>query len=89
MAIVVNKPLPEFEANATGGIKVTNTSHQGQILILYFYPKDNTPGCTTEAMQFRDKFKDFVKAGATVFGVSRDNMKSHDDFKESWSCPSS
>jgi peroxiredoxin Q/BCP len=66
MAIVVNKPLPEFEANATGGIKVTNT---------------------TEAMQFRDKYKDFVKAGATVFGVSRDNMKSHDDFKEKLELP--
>src|SRR4051812_17092548 len=81
MAIVVNKPIPELEANATGGIKVTNTSHLGQVLALYFYPKDNTPGCTTEAMQFRDKYKDFVKAGATVFGVSRDNMKSHEDFK--------
>jgi peroxiredoxin Q/BCP len=75
MAIVVNKPLPEFEANATGGLKVSNTSHLGQVMVLYFYPKDNTPGCTTEAMQFRDKYKDFVKAGAAVFGVSRDNMK--------------
>ena len=81
MAIVVNKPIPEFESNATGGIKVSNTSHLGKTVILYFYPKDNTPGCTTEAMQFRDKYKDFVKAGATVFGVSRDNMKSHDEFK--------
>ncbi|WP_260674985.1 peroxiredoxin [Comamonas aquatica] len=87
MAIVVNKPLPEFEANATGGVKVSNTSHTGQIVILYFYPKDNTPGCTTEAMQFRDKFKDFEKAGAVVFGVSRDNMKSHDDFKEKLELP--
>ena len=87
MAIVVNKPLPEFEANATGGIKVSNVSHQGQILILYFYPKDNTPGCTTEAMQFRDKFKDFEKAGAVVFGVSRDNKKSHDDLKEKLELP--
>ena len=81
MAVVVNKSLPEFEALATGGQKVSNASHQGQILVLYFYPKDNTPGCTTEAMQFRDKYADFVKAGAAVFGVSRDNMKSHDDFK--------
>ncbi|MEY3762288.1 MAG: putative peroxiredoxin bcp [Pseudomonadota bacterium] len=87
MAIVVNKPLPEFEANATGGLKVSNTSHNGKIMILYFYPKDNTPGCTTEAMQFRDKFKDFAKAGATVFGVSRDNMKSHDDFKTKLELP--
>jgi peroxiredoxin Q/BCP len=81
MAIVVNKPLPEFEANATSGVKVSNVSHLGTPFILYFYPKDNTPGCTTEAMQFRDKYKDFVKAGAIVFGVSRDNMKSHDEFK--------
>ena len=81
MAIVVNKPLPEFEANATSGVKVSNVSHLGKPLVLYFYPKDNTPGCTTEAMQFRDKNKEFVKAGAVVFGVSRDNMKSHDEFK--------
>ena len=87
MAVVVNKPLFEFEANATSGIKVSNTSHNGQMMVLYFYPKDNTPGCTTEAMQFRDKNKDFVKAGAIVFGVSRDNMKSHDEFKAKLELP--
>lgn len=87
MAIVVNKPIPEFESNATSGIKVSNTSHLGKTVILYFYPKDNTPGCTTEAMQFRDKYRDFVKAGATVFGVSRDNMKSHDEFKAKLELP--
>ena len=81
MAIVVNKLIPEFDAKATSGVKVSNTSHLGKIVILYFYPKDNTPGCTTEAMQFRDKYKEFTKAGATVFGVSRDNMRSHDEFK--------
>ena len=77
MAVVVNKSLPEFEAQATGGQKVSNASHQGQILVLYFYPKDNTPGCTTEAMQFRDKYADFVKAGAAVFGVFRDEASAH------------
>jgi thioredoxin-dependent peroxiredoxin len=87
MAVVVNKPLFEFEANATSGVKVSNQSHNGQTMVLYFYPKDNTPGCTTEAMQFRDKFKDFVKAGAIVFGVSRDNMKSHDEFKAKLELP--
>lgn len=87
MAVVVNKPLPEFEAIATGGVKVSNQSHLGHVVVLYFYPKDNTPGCTTEAMQFRDRYKDFVKAGATVFGVSRDNMKSHDDFKAKLELP--
>ncbi|MDP1892561.1 MAG: peroxiredoxin, partial [Hydrogenophaga sp.] len=66
MAVGVNKPIPEFESQATGGIKVSNQTHLGQTVVLYFYPKDNTPGCTTEAMQFRDKYNDFVKAGAQV-----------------------
>ena len=87
MAIVVNKPLPEFEAVATGDVRVTNTSHHGTTLVLFFYPKDNTPGCTTEAMQFRDKHKELVKAGVTVFGVSRDNMRSHDEFKAKLELP--
>ena len=87
MAIVVNKLLPEFEAVATGGLRVSNNSHMGQVMVLYFYPKDHTPGCTTEAMQFRDSYKDFVKAGAAVFGVSRDNMKSHDEFKAKLELP--
>ena len=87
MAIVVNKPIPEFEAVGTSGLRVSNTSHNGAVLVLYFYPKDNTPGCTTEAMQFRDKYKDFVKAGAQVFGVSRDNLRSHDEFKAKLELP--
>jgi peroxiredoxin Q/BCP len=87
MPVVLNKALPEFEAKATNDITVTNTSHHGKIVVLFFYPKDHTPGCTTEAMEFRDKYKDFVKAGAEVFGVSRDNMKSHDDFKAKLELP--
>ncbi len=87
MAVILNKAIPEFESKATGGLAVTNASHQGRMLVLFFYPKDNTPGCTTEAMQFRDKYKDFVKAGAEVFGVSRDNMKSHDEFKAKLELP--
>ena len=55
--------------------------------MLYFYPKDHTPGCTTEAMQFRDMHAEFVKAGAVVFGVSRDNMASHDKFKQTLELP--
>jgi peroxiredoxin Q/BCP len=87
MAVVLNKSIPEFEAVATGGVKVTQSTHVGKIVVLYFYPKDNTPGCTTEAMQFRDRYKDFTKAGAIVFGVSRDNMKSHEDFKSKLGLP--
>ena len=87
MAIVVNKPIPEFESNATSGIKVSNTSHLGKIVILYFYPKDNTPGCTTQAQQFRDLHDEFVKAGCVVVGVSRDSLKSHESFKAKLGLP--
>lgn len=87
MAIVVNKPLPEFEANATGGVKVTNTSHLGQILILYFYPKDNTPGCTAEGAAFRDLHREFARAGAAVYGISRDSLASHERFKAKLGLP--
>ena len=87
MTPVVNKALPEFEAHATGGVKVTPQSNLGKAVVLYFYPKDGTPGCTTEAMQFRDRYKDFQKAGAVVFGVSRDNMASHDKFKQNLELP--
>ncbi|MEN9628897.1 MAG: hypothetical protein RJA10_2124 [Pseudomonadota bacterium] len=87
MTPVVNKALPEFEAHATGGVKFTPQSHVGHAVVLYFYPKDGTPGCTTEAMQFRDRYKDFLKAGAVVFGVSRDNMASHDKFKQNLELP--
>ncbi len=87
MTPAINKPLPEFEANATGGVKFTPDAFLGKSVVLYFYPKDSTPGCTTEAMQFRDRHKDFVKSGAVVFGVSRDNMASHDKFKQNLELP--
>ena len=87
MTPALNKALPEFEALATGGVKFTPQSHLGHAVVLYFYPKDATPGCTTEAMQFRDRHKDFLKAGAVVFGVSRDNMASHEKFRQTLELP--
>ena len=87
MAIVVDKSIPEFDALATNGVKVSNTSHLGQMVVLFFYPKDNTPSCTAESLEFREMHKDFVKAGAVVFGVSRDNMTSHDNFKAKLELP--
>jgi peroxiredoxin Q/BCP len=87
MTPALNKPIPEFEALATGGVKFTPQAFAGKIVVLYFYPKDNTPGCTTEAMQFRDSYNEFVKAGAVLFGVSRDNMASHDRFKQTFELP--
>jgi peroxiredoxin Q/BCP len=87
MTPAVNKVLPDFEAPATGGMKVTPHALMGRKVVLYFYPKDATPGCTTEAMQFRDKHAEFLGAGAVVLGVSRDNMASHDRFKKNLELP--
>ena len=87
MTPALNKSLPEFEAVATGNVKFTPQAFQGQTVILYFYPKDHTPGCTTEAMQFRDKHAEFTQAGAIIFGVSRDNLASHDKFKQNLDLP--
>ncbi len=87
MTPALNKPLPDIEAQATGGVKFTPQAFLGRAVVLYFYPKDNTPGCTTDAMQFRDQHAEFVQAGAVVFGVSRDNMASHDKFKQNLGLP--
>ncbi len=87
MTPVLNKSLPDFEALATSGVKFTPSAFVGRSVVLYFYPKDHTPGCTTEAMQFRDRHKDFVKSGAVVFGVSRDNMASHEKFRQNLELP--
>jgi peroxiredoxin Q/BCP len=83
----VNKALPDFESPATGGVKVTPQALLGKTVVLYFYPKDATPGCTTEAMQFRDRHHEFAEAGAVVLGVSRDNMLSHERFKKNLNLP--
>ena len=77
-----NAPAPaDLELPSTGGQPFSLASHHGKKLVVYFYPKDNTPGCTTEGSQFRDLYKQFVKAGAVVVGVSRDSLKSHESFK--------
>ncbi len=87
MTPVLNKALPDFEALATSGVKFTPAAFHGHAVVLYFYPKDHTPGCTTEAMQFRDMHAEFLAAGAVVFGVSRDNMASHEKFRQNLELP--
>ncbi len=87
MALVLNKVVPDFEAIATSEIKFSPKSYLGKKLILYFYPKDMTPGCTTEALQFRDLYSEFEQAGAMIFGVSRDNLASHDKFRSQLELP--
>ena len=87
MALVLNKVVPDFEAIATSEIKFNPKNYLGKKLILYFYPKDMTPGCTTEAQQFRDLYAEFESAGAMIFGVSRDNLASHDKFRSQLELP--
>ena len=78
---VTGLPVPDFDAAATGG-QFCLSGQRGNKVVLYFYPKDNTPGCTTQGQNFRDSHADFRAAGAEVFGVSRDSLKSHLGFKE-------
>ena len=78
---------PAFTVETSGGGEISLADYQGQNVILYFYPKDDTPGCTKEACAFRDHFADFKKRGAVVFGVSPDPVKSHDKFVEKFKLP--
>jgi len=87
MTPVVNKALPEFEAHATGGVKVTPQSHLGHAVVLYFYPKDDTPGCTTEACSFRDGYGEYQRNGVTILGISPDSPKKNKKFKEKFALP--
>jgi len=78
---------PKFTAATSGGGKISLADFKGQNVILYFYPKDDTPGCTKEACAFRDHFTDFKKKGAVVLGVSPDPVKSHDKFVTKFKLP--
>jgi peroxiredoxin Q/BCP len=81
-----SKKLADFSAPSTGGT-FKLSALRGQAVVLYFYPKDNTPGCTMEGSRFRDLHKKFEKAGAVVVGVSRDSLKSHENFKAKMGFP--
>ena len=78
---------PDFSVASNGGGKVSLADFKGKPVILYFYPKDDTPGCTKEACAFRDGFAEFEKRGAVVLGVSTDPVKSHDKFAEKFQLP--
>ncbi len=81
------KALPDLSLPATGGKDVALKSYKGKKLVVYFYPKDNTPGCTQEGQDFRDQYKAFVKAGAEIVGISKDSVRSHENFKAKFSFP--
>lgn len=78
---------PDFTAMASGGEKISLSDFRGRPVILYFYPKDDTPGCTREACGFRDAFAEFERKGAVVLGVSADSVKSHEKFRDKFKLP--
>jgi peroxiredoxin Q/BCP len=84
---MLGKAVPDFSLPSTGGTDFSLSAQRGEKLVLYFYPKDNTPGCTTEGGDFRDLHSQFRRAGARVFGVSRDSLASHERFKEKMRFP--
>jgi len=86
-SLAVGDPAPAFSAQTQAGDTVTLAGLKGKTVILYFYPKDDTPGCTKEACAFRDSYADFKAKGAVVLGVSADSVASHDKFATKFSLP--
>jgi peroxiredoxin Q/BCP len=84
---LVGLKVPDFEIASTGNKTFKLSASLGSPLVLYFYPKDNTPGCTTEGQQFRDVHAEFAKLGCAIHGISRDGMKSHESFKSKMGFP--
>ena len=84
---MIDQPVADFTLPATGGTDFSLAAQRGRIVVLYFYPKDSTPGCTTEAQQFRDLHADFTAAGCVIAGVSRDSLRSHENFRNRQELP--
>ncbi|MDN3988624.1 peroxiredoxin [Zwartia vadi] len=85
-SVLIGKPAPAFSANSTFG-EISLERCLGRGVIIYFYPKDNTPGCTTETQDFRDLHDEFLAIGCVVIGVSRDSLKSHENFSKKLELP--
>jgi peroxiredoxin Q/BCP len=85
--VEVGKMAPEFTLPASNGSKVSLAEYKGKQVVLYFYPKDDTPGCTSEACSFRDNWKRIEATGAVVLGVSRDSLASHGKFIDKYDLP--
>ena len=84
---MLDTPVSDFELPATGPTPFRLSAQRGKTVVLYFYPTDSTPGCTTEAQQFRDLHADFLAAGCVLAGVSRDSLRSHENFKTKQALP--
>lgn len=79
--VSLDKPVPDFSAQATSNLNVDSGALRGRNLVIYFYPKDSTPGCTTEGQNFRDLYDQFQALDTDIFGVSRDSLRAHENFK--------
>jgi len=84
---MIDKAAPDIELPGTGGLNFRLSAMRGGPVVLYFYPKDNTPGCTTEGQQFRDLHSKFQRLKCSVFGISRDSLRSHGSFKAKMDFP--
>jgi len=82
-----NSSFQDFELPSTGSKTFKLSAHLGKTVVIYFYPKDSTPGCTTQGQQFRDHYADFAAANTEIFGISRDSIKSHENFKAKFEFP--
>jgi len=85
--VKVGQPVPDFELPGTSDSQFRLSEMKGKTVVLYFYPKDNTPGCTSESQDFRDLYPEFSGAGAEIYGISRDSLKSHENFKAKYGFP--
>ena len=83
----VGNKIKNFKAEMTGEKDFNLSDYSGHHIVIYFYPRDNTPGCTSEGEDFRDNFKIFTKKKTKIFGVSKDSLKSHDGFKDKFNFP--
>lgn len=81
MSISIGAAVPDFSAQATSDLNVQLANYQGKNLVIYFYPKDNTPGCTTQGRDFSAAYSQFKAANTEIFGVSRDSLRTHENFK--------
>lgn len=83
----LNDTLPEFTCQATSGLTLNATDFLGHYTVLYFYPKDNTPGCTTEGQDFSHLYPEFQQANSQIFGISKDSLRKHENFKAKFDFP--
>ncbi|UCC13234.1 MAG: peroxiredoxin [Gammaproteobacteria bacterium] len=85
--VAIGKKIPDFDLPGTAETRFSLADAKNRKVVLYFYPKDNTPGCTMESQDFRDLYPEFAGAGADVFGISRDSLQSHENFKAKYDLP--